>query len=156
MGLKFYQFRLRLKNAFHIVNKSLNRPEMTSRNHPKWQALWFYQSVFIFSEFFTESWFSRNWIKAKFQTQGLSITLYKLTYNWLAHSFNELNCQQKIRAFTAFFAFFSQMEKTETLDKKGDIYPKQGPPKDTDILKGTHLGTIQVLEAFFGCPFAAH
>ena len=48
------------------------------------------------------------------------------------------------------------MEKTETLDKKGDLDPKQGPPKDTDILKGTHLGTIQVLEAFSACPFAAH
>ena len=42
----------------------------------------------FFSEFFAVSWLSRNWIKARFQTQGLSITLYKLTYNWLAYKFN--------------------------------------------------------------------
>ena len=42
----------------------------------------------FFSEFFAVSWLSRNWIKARFQTQGLSITLYKLTYNWLAYNFN--------------------------------------------------------------------
>ena len=113
------QTEVRLKNAFHIVNKSSNRPEMTPRNHPKWQALWFYQSLFIFSDFFTESWFSRNWIRAKFQTQGLSITLYKLTYNWLAHSFNELNCQQKIRAFTAFLHSLVKWRKRRLWTKRG-------------------------------------
>ena len=55
----------------------------------------------------------------------------------------------------SFFAFFSLLEKTETLDKKGDPHTKKGPLLDLDILKGTHLGTMQVLEAFFGCPFAA-
>ena len=83
------------------------------------EALRFYQSLFLryeiekglkavvwgpeinFSEFFAVSWFSGNWMKARFQTQGLSITFYQLTYNWLAYNFTELRCQQKRQAFTA-------------------------------------------------------
>ena len=95
-------------------------------------SLWFSQSLFIFSEFFTESWFSRNWIKAKFQTQGLSITLYKLTYNWLAHSFNELNCQQKIQAFTAFLHSLVKWRKQRVWTKRG-TYIQNKVPRRTQI-----------------------
>ena len=72
-----------------------------------------------FSEFFAVRWFSRNWIKARFQTQGLSITLYKLTYNWLAYNFNELRCQQKIQAFTAFLHSLVYWRKRRPWTKKG-------------------------------------
>ena len=34
----------------------------------------------------------------------------------------------KDTSFHSFFAFFSLLEKTETLDKKGDPHPKKGPP----------------------------
>ena len=61
----------------------------------------------------------------------------------------------KDTSFHSFFAFFSLLEKTETLDKKGDPHTKKGPLLDPDIQKGTHLGTMQVLEAFFGCLYAA-
>ena len=50
------------------------------------------------------------------------------------------------------------MEKMETLDKKrGPKSKKRSPvgPGVLDILKWTHLGTLQLLEACFGCPFAA-
>ena len=143
------QTEVRLKNAFHIVNKSLNRPEMTPRNHPKWQALWFYQSLFIFSDFFTESWFSRNWIRAKFQTQGLSITLYKLTYNWLAHSFNELNCQQKIRAFTAFLHSLVKWRKRRLWTKGGTCRSKTRSPEGHRYPEGDPFGNNTSVGSLF-------
>ena len=104
---------------YHVLLKL----ELASR--AKQDVLW--GPEINFSEFFAESWFSRKWIKAKFQTQGLSITLYKLTYNWLAYNFNELRCQQKIQAFTAFLHSLVYWRKRRPWTKKGTHIQKKVP-----------------------------
>ena len=58
-------------------------------------------------------------------------------------------------SFHSFVAFFCLLEKTETLDKKGDTHIKKDPAEDPNILNGTHLGTMQLLESCIGCLFAA-
>ena len=39
----------------------------------------------------------------------------------------EVKMSTKDTSFHSFFAFFSLLEKTETLDKKGDPHTKKGP-----------------------------
>ena len=103
-----------------------------------------------FSEFFAVRWFSRNWIKARFQTQGLSITLYKLTYNWLAYNFTELRCQQKIQAFTAFLHSLVYWRKRRPWTKKGTHIQKKVPCRTPISRRGPIWEQCKCWKPFLG------
>ena len=102
-----------------------------------------------FSEFFAVSWFSGNWMKARFQTQGLSITLYQLTYNWLAYN-TELRCQQKIQAFTAFLHSLVYWRKRRPWTKKGTHIQKKVPRRTPISRRGPIWEQCKCWKPFLG------
>ena len=89
-------------------------------------------------------------MKAWFQTQGLSITLYQLTYNWLAYNFTELRCQQKIQAFTAFLHSLVYWRKRRPWTKKGTHIQKKVPRRNQISWRGPIWEQCKCWKPFLG------
>ena len=92
---------------------------------------------------------SSQWVDCQ-ETESKQGFKHKLTYNWLAYNFNELRCQQKIQAFTAFLHSLVYWRKRRPWTKKGTHIQKRVPRRTPISRRGPIWEQCKCWKPFLG------